>query len=139
MASVSSHNSSSHPSPYDFDSNGDTDESWQYIDYSSGGSAPGSVGFLPSPASGSLNGFAIVGHNAMMSPSQPSQPSMSLKSLGVPREDPLDSKRRSVFLKQANFTKRHGRRHHGFDKEKAPYPLSFDRTALDLCVLYPTT
>ncbi|KAM3478050.1 hypothetical protein MY8738_006150 [Beauveria namnaoensis] len=71
MASVSSHNSSSHPSPYDFESNGDTDESWQYIDYSSGGSAPGSVGFLPSPASGSLNGFAIVGHNATTSPSQP--------------------------------------------------------------------
>ncbi|TQV99879.1 Fungal transcriptional regulatory protein [Cordyceps javanica] len=71
MASVSSHNGSSHPSPYDFDSNGDTDESWQYIDYSSSASAPGSVGFLPSPASGSLNGFAIIGgHNATTSPSQ---------------------------------------------------------------------
>ncbi|OAA78241.1 Fungal transcriptional regulatory protein [Akanthomyces lecanii RCEF 1005] len=70
MASVSSHNSSSHPSPYDFDSNGETDESWQYIDYSSSASAPGSVGFLPSPASGSLNGFAIIGHHTTTSPSQ---------------------------------------------------------------------
>ena len=52
----------SHASPYDFDSSGETDESWQYIDYSSGASAPGSVGFLPSPASGSLGGFAIIGH-----------------------------------------------------------------------------
>ncbi|KAJ2973695.1 hypothetical protein NQ176_g6461 [Zarea fungicola] len=70
MASVSSHTSSSHPSPYDFDSNGgDTDESWQYIDYSSSASAPGSVGFLPSPASGSLNGYAIIGHHTTTTPS----------------------------------------------------------------------
>ncbi|KAJ6789880.1 hypothetical protein PWT90_04267 [Aphanocladium album] len=76
MASVSSHNSSSHPSPYDFDSNGDTDESWQYIDYSSSGSAPGSVGFLPSPASGSLNGFALIGHHTTATPSQHSMSPM---------------------------------------------------------------
>ncbi|THH06400.1 hypothetical protein EW145_g4116 [Phellinidium pouzarii] len=40
-----------------------------------------------------------------------------------------------MFLKQSNFTKKHGKRHHGFDKEKAPYPLSFDRSALDLDVI----
>ncbi|KKP01838.1 hypothetical protein THAR02_06050 [Trichoderma harzianum] len=70
MASVTSQNASPHAgsSPYDFDSNGDTDESWQYIDYSSSASVTGSVGFLPSPASGSLNGFAIVGH--VSTPSQ---------------------------------------------------------------------
>ncbi|KAL6804565.1 hypothetical protein GGI42DRAFT_296474 [Trichoderma sp. SZMC 28013] len=70
MASVTSQNASPHAgsSPYDFDSNGDTDESWQYIDYSSGASVTGSIGFLPSPASGSLNGFAIVGH--VSTPSQ---------------------------------------------------------------------
>ncbi|KAJ4860952.1 hypothetical protein T069G_05940 [Trichoderma breve] len=70
MASVTSKNASPHAgsSPYDFDSNGDTDESWQYIDYSSGASVTGSIGFLPSPASGSLNGFAIVGH--VSTPSQ---------------------------------------------------------------------
>ncbi|UKZ77333.1 hypothetical protein TrVFT333_005053 [Trichoderma virens FT-333] len=70
MASVTSQNASPHAgsSPYDFDSNGDTDESWQYIDYSSSASVTGSIGFLPSPASGSLNGFAIVGH--VSTPSQ---------------------------------------------------------------------
>ncbi|KAL7934806.1 hypothetical protein V8C35DRAFT_299834 [Trichoderma chlorosporum] len=70
MASVTSQNASPHSgsSPYDFDSNGDADESWQYIDYSSGASVTGSIGFLPSPASGSLNGFAIVGH--VSTPSQ---------------------------------------------------------------------
>ncbi|PNP54291.1 hypothetical protein THARTR1_05498 [Trichoderma harzianum] len=70
MASVTSQNASPHAgsSPYDFDSNGDTDESWQYIDYSSNASVTGSIGFLPSPASGSLNGFAIVGH--VSTPSQ---------------------------------------------------------------------
>ncbi|PNY23656.1 Uncharacterized protein TCAP_06406 [Tolypocladium capitatum] len=62
MASVTSQGAPPHSSPYDFDSTGDTDESWQYIDYSTGDSAPGSVGFLPSPASGSLSGFAVVGH-----------------------------------------------------------------------------
>jgi hypothetical protein len=56
MTSVSSRGLSPH-SPYDFASNGETDESWQYLDDSSGAS----IGFLPSPASGSLNGYAIIG------------------------------------------------------------------------------
>ncbi|KAG5925717.1 hypothetical protein E4U42_004027 [Claviceps africana] len=60
MASVSSH-TSPHSLTHDFESTGD-DESWQYLDYSSNASAPESVGFLPSPASGSLSGFALVGH-----------------------------------------------------------------------------
>ncbi|GAB0135907.1 hypothetical protein EsDP_00004229 [Epichloe bromicola] len=75
MASVTSH-TSPHSSLYDFDSTGD-DEPWQYLDYSSGASAPGSVGFLPSPASGSLNGYAIVGHPR----STPPQASVSPLSL----------------------------------------------------------
>lgn len=48
--------------------------------------------------------------------------------------DHQDSRRRSVFLKQSNFTKKNGRRHHAFDKMKAPYPISFDRRTLDLDV-----
>lgn len=55
-----------------------------------------------------------------------------LASLKV--DDLQDTRRRSVLLKQTQFTKKHGRRHHGFDKEKAPYPLSYDRLAVDLCV-----
>src|SRR5687767_1536914 len=72
MASTSSQGPSPHLSPYDFDSNGDTDESWQYLDFdfSSGSSAPASVGFLPSPASGSLASYALVGQ--MSTPSQAS-------------------------------------------------------------------
>jgi hypothetical protein len=64
MASTSSQGPSPHPSTYDFDSGGDTDESWQYLDFdfSSSSSEPASVGFLPSPASGSLASFALVGH-----------------------------------------------------------------------------
>ncbi|KLO15043.1 S-adenosyl-L-methionine-dependent methyltransferase [Schizopora paradoxa] len=51
-------------------------------------------------------------------------------------EDAADSKRRSVLIKQAQLTtKRNGRRHHTFDKEKAPYPLSYDRTAVDLDII----
>lgn len=60
---------------YDIDSNGDTDESWQFVDYSSNGSAAPSVGFLPSPGSGSLNGYAVVGY--VSTPSQPSSSPLS--------------------------------------------------------------
>lgn len=46
-------------SPYDLTNTPSSeDDSWQYLDYSSSAS----VGFLPSPASGSLNGYAVVGH-----------------------------------------------------------------------------
>ncbi|KAK2608799.1 hypothetical protein QQS21_002656 [Conoideocrella luteorostrata] len=76
MASVTSH-TSPHSSSYDFDSAGGDDDSWHYIDYSSGASAPGSVGFLPSPASGSLNGYAIVG-NPHLTPPQASVSPLSL-------------------------------------------------------------
>lgn len=62
MTSTMSRGPSPHASsPYDPRS--DSEESWQYIDYTSmgAGSGPDSIGFLPSPASGSLNGYAIVG------------------------------------------------------------------------------
>lgn len=78
MASVTSRGPSPHPSPYDFESPNDTDESWQYVDYSSGASATASVGFLPSPASGSLNGFAIVGHISTPSPQASAVSPMSM-------------------------------------------------------------
>lgn len=94
MASVASQGTSPHPSPYDFDSTGDTDESWQYIDYSSGASAPGSVGFLPSPASGSLSGFAIVGHVS-------SSPQVSVSPLSLVDLD------QAMFLPAASSHLRH--------------------------------
>ncbi|KAG6313611.1 hypothetical protein E4U44_002482 [Claviceps purpurea] len=59
---------------FDFDFNFDNnttgdDESWQQLDgFSSGASAQGSVGFLSSPASGSLNGYALVGYPARLTP-----------------------------------------------------------------------
>lgn len=46
-------------SPYDLTNTPSSeDDSWHYLDYSSSAS----IGFLPSPASGSLNGYAVVGH-----------------------------------------------------------------------------
>ncbi|KAL5495125.1 hypothetical protein ACEPAI_587 [Sanghuangporus weigelae] len=56
-------------------------------------------------------------------------------NMGTLQPDQQDSRRRSVFLKQSNFTKKNGRRHHAFDKMKAPYPISFDRRTLDLDVI----
>ncbi|OLN81473.1 hypothetical protein CCHL11_09052 [Colletotrichum chlorophyti] len=64
MTSVSSRGPTPH-SPYDVQSAADTDDSWQYMEYAS---YPASVGFLPSPASGSLNGYAVVGHVAGSDP-----------------------------------------------------------------------
>lgn len=60
---------------------------------------------------------------------------MPVTSPSMPSNHTLDSRRRSTFLKQTNFTKKYGKKHHGFDKEKAPYPLSFDHHALDLDVI----
>lgn len=55
-------------SPYDLTGTPSSeDESWQYLDYSSSAS----VGFLPSPASGSLNGYAVVGHAQMPAAESP--------------------------------------------------------------------
>ncbi|KAH7328593.1 hypothetical protein B0I35DRAFT_473279 [Stachybotrys elegans] len=60
-SSITSRGPSPHrSSPYELEST--DDESWQYLEYSSGGSAPASVAFIPSPASGSLgSGFVMVG------------------------------------------------------------------------------
>ena len=74
MTSTMSRGPSPHASsPYDPRS--DSEESWQYIDYASTGSGPASIGFLPSPASGSLNGFAVVGrvggHSVIPAPESP--------------------------------------------------------------------
>ncbi|MBE3045492.1 hypothetical protein IMZ48_23690 [Candidatus Bathyarchaeota archaeon] len=46
-------------SPYDLTHTPSSEEgSWEYLDYSSSGS----VSLLPSPSSGSLGGYALVGH-----------------------------------------------------------------------------
>ncbi|KAG6003653.1 hypothetical protein E4U21_001814 [Claviceps maximensis] len=78
MASVTSRKSP-HSFPHDFDITAGDEDAWQYLDYSSNASASESVGFLPSPASGSLNGYAIVGHTHL-TPSP--QASVSPASLG---------------------------------------------------------
>ena len=51
------------------DSTGD-DESWAFID-PSGSSNSGSIGFFPSPASGSLASYNVVNHQNQMQPSPP--------------------------------------------------------------------
>lgn len=40
--------------------------------------------------------------------------------------------RRHPRLKEGQFVYKHGRRHHSYDSEKAPYPLSYDRQVLEL-------
>ncbi|UPK89781.1 hypothetical protein LCI18_000716 [Fusarium solani-melongenae] len=69
MASVSSRPSPNSSSPYDFESAPETDETWQYIDYTASSSGPSSIGFLSDPASGSLGSFAMIGNVHGNSPS----------------------------------------------------------------------
>ena len=37
-------------------------------------------------------------------------------------------------MKRKDFQYKHGQRHHSYDKEKAPYPLSYDKQVLEMCV-----
>ncbi|KAF8560048.1 S-adenosyl-L-methionine-dependent methyltransferase [Imleria badia] len=61
-----------------------------------------------------------------------------------PRQlDPISTGRR-VLPRNKDFLNKHGHRHHSFDPEKAPYPLSYDRQvleleSLDLSFLLPLT
>ncbi|TDL28128.1 S-adenosyl-L-methionine-dependent methyltransferase [Rickenella mellea] len=52
-----------------------------------------------------------------------------------PPESPQDPRRRSMLIKQSQFLLKHGKRHHSFDREKAPYPLNYDKETIDLDVL----
>lgn len=62
MASISSRPSPNSSSPYDFESAPETDETWQYIDYTASSSGPSSIGFLSDPAGGSLGSFTMIGN-----------------------------------------------------------------------------
>jgi hypothetical protein len=42
--------------------------------------------------------------------------------------------KRQPRLKESQFVFKHGQRHHCYDPEKAPYPLSYDRHVLELYV-----
>jgi hypothetical protein len=51
-----------------------------------------------------------------------------------PMQPRATSKRQSVLNKQSHLIQKHGKRHHTFDKEKAPYPQSYDRQFMELYV-----
>ncbi|PFH49806.1 hypothetical protein AMATHDRAFT_62438 [Amanita thiersii Skay4041] len=44
----------------------------------------------------------------------------------------LNAKRYPRPLKEGQFVYKHGKRHHSYDNEKAPYPLSYDRNVLEI-------
>ncbi|KAK7428538.1 hypothetical protein QQZ08_004976 [Neonectria magnoliae] len=69
MASITSRPSPNGSSPYEFDSAAETDESWQYLDYTAAGSTPSSIGFFSDPASGSLSSYAVINNVPGSTPS----------------------------------------------------------------------
>ncbi|KIK07207.1 hypothetical protein K443DRAFT_87444 [Laccaria amethystina LaAM-08-1] len=60
---------------------------------------------------------------------QPSSP--LLTSLNLAASTSPDGKR-NLRLKESQFISKHGQRHHSYDNEKAPYPLSYDRHVLEI-------
>lgn len=55
-----------------------------------------------------------------------------MPAAALPRPlDPFSSGRR-VPPRNKDFLNKHGHRHHSFDPDKAPYPLSYDRQVLEL-------
>ena len=44
---------------------------------------------------------------------------------------PFDGKRHPRH-KEGQFVYKHGKRHHSYDSEKAPYPLSYDKEVLEM-------
>jgi hypothetical protein len=44
----------------------------------------------------------------------------------------LDSTSGRRVPRNRDFLNKHGHRHHSYDPEKAPYPLSYDRQVLEL-------
>ncbi|KAG8219521.1 hypothetical protein J3R82DRAFT_471 [Butyriboletus roseoflavus] len=62
----------------------------------------------------------------------PFHPFPLMPVVALPRPlDPISSGRR-VLPRNKDFLNKHGHRHHSFDPEKAPYPLSYDRQVLEL-------
>lgn len=99
MASVASGGASPHSGYDPLQSGGsqDDNESWQYLDLSSN---PASIG-LYSPASGSLNSFAIVGPNPHAHhTSHPSPPAVSPLALDT---DPVPFPPTTTFADQPNI------------------------------------
>ncbi|RDB29007.1 Demethylmenaquinone methyltransferase [Hypsizygus marmoreus] len=57
-----------------------------------------------------------------------------MKPLAPPPPPPAPTfdGRRHPRLKEGQFIYKHGHRHHSYDNEKAPYPLSYDRDVLEI-------
>ncbi|KAG6901217.1 hypothetical protein C0995_015205 [Termitomyces sp. Mi166 len=56
----------------------------------------------------------------------------SSSSSGFHTSTPTFDGRRHPRLKEGQFKYKHGHRHHSYDNEKAPYPLSYDRHILEI-------
>lgn len=54
-----------------------------------------------------------------------------------PPEATEKPRRRSTVIKSTNFINKHAKRHHAYDREKAPYPASYDRDAIDMYAMLP--
>lgn len=83
-----------------------------------------------SPSHAALFHFPFAGMSVAYLTS-PLHPAMHLTGSAHPR--PLDSIPGGRRVpRNKDFLNKHGHRHHSFDPEKAPYPLSYDRQVLEL-------
>lgn len=64
--------------------------------------------------------------------------SLNMADTGYPYNaiDANKSPTASSKQKECHFLIKHGSRHHSYDLEKAPYPLSYDRVVFEVCVAF---
>jgi hypothetical protein len=53
------------------------------------------------------------------------------RHMNSPSPPPFDGKRHPRH-KEGQFVYKYGKRHHSYDREKAPYPLSYDKEVLEM-------
>lgn len=81
--------------------------------------------------------LAVHHLSSLTPPSKISQSGTSSHSAYSTASSSTIDTKRTTTRKDEHFTYKHGQRHHSYDREKAPYPLSYDRSILELYVLPP--
>ena len=93
------------------------------------------------PSSSSISSVHVPHPTQMMGPPYPypSRPTRLSCSSTATHSNASDPSRRNIHRKENQFIYRNGSKLHAYDREKAPYPSSFDRDIVELYVSSTTT
>lgn len=91
-----------------------------------------------SPSRLSTQGSTFINKIPFTPPSLLTARKISTSPLALPLSSytagPAFNSKQNLRLKEDQFQYKHGQRLHSYDSEKAPYPLSYDRYVLEMCV-----